>query len=50
MKKEGRYTVPVHKEIYNGHANQYELLVSREDYQHNTLHETSSFSARVCSS
>lgn len=25
------------KEIYNHHAGQYELLVSREDYQHNIL-------------
>jgi hypothetical protein len=36
MKKEGRdNNMPDHKEIYNRHANQYELLVSREDYQHN---------------
>jgi hypothetical protein len=36
MKKEGRdNNMPDHKEIYNRHANQYELLVSREDHQHN---------------
>lgn len=29
--------MPTHQEIYSSHAAQYELLVSREDYQHNIL-------------